>query len=84
MENRRLTIRTIAGKRGVSLSAVLNIFTNDLNMSNVGARLLPRLLSDHDKARRVKCFGVFLQRLILEGGEFLDRNVSLHEIWCSL
>lgn len=80
-KDRRLTIRAIANELDVSASVVFAIITNDLNMSKVSARWVPRLLSHNDKVRRVECSKEFLQRLARNGDTFLDRIVTLDETW---
>lgn len=81
LQDRRLTIRSIAERLGVSFAVVQEIITRDLNMSKVSARWVPRLLSTEDKARRVERSEHFLRRYRAEGERFLDRIVTLDETW---
>lgn len=80
-DDRRVTVRAITGRLGTSLSVVHQIITKDLRMSKVSARWVPRLLTDHDKQRRVACSGEFLRRYATDGEKFLDRIVTLDETW---
>ncbi|XP_062577987.1 protein GVQW3-like [Saccostrea cucullata] len=51
--DRRLTVREIAGKCGISKTTVHEILSGDLNMSRVCARWVPRILTTENLARRV-------------------------------
>lgn len=79
--DRRTTVRTIAGELGVSCSTVHGILTDELGMSKVSARWVPRLLSDTEKEHRVRCSQSFLSRYEAEGDEFLDRIITTDETW---
>ena len=52
----RITIvRVIANKLSVSCSTVHGILNEELGMSKVSARWVPRLLKDNEKELRVQC-----------------------------
>lgn len=80
-KDRRLTVRVIAAEIGISRTAVHKILTEELGMSKVSARWVPRLLSDFDRQRRVACSREFLRRYDAEGESFLDRIVTTDESW---
>lgn len=80
-DDRRLTIREIAARSGATQAMVQRILHADLRMSKVSARWVPRLLSDHDKERRVTASRELLDRFKREGVDFLDRIITLDETW---
>src|SRR5215469_17284062 len=53
MENRRISIGKIAAEVGVSRGTVHNIIHEELHMSKVSARCVPRLLTPFQKKTRV-------------------------------
>ena len=79
--DRRTTVRVMANELGVSCSTVHEILTEELGMSKVSARWVPRLLKDSEKERRVQCSELFLRRYDSEGDEFLDRIITTDETW---
>ena len=66
---------------GVSCSTVHGILTDELGMSKVSARWVPRLLSDKEKEQRVRCSRLFLSCCDVEGNEFLDMIITTDETW---
>lgn len=78
---RRVTVREIAEELSLTSYAVFRILTEELNMSKVSARWVPRLLRDTDKQRRVECSQAFLQRFDSDGEDFLNRIVTTDETW---
>ena len=80
-EDRRFTVRTISSQLGVSKSYIHQILTDNLHMSKVSARWVPRLLSDEQKATRVECSTEFLNRFEMEGDQFLDNIITMDETW---
>ena len=81
MADRRVTVRAIAEEVGMSCSTVHEILTNELGMSKVSARLVPRLLKDDEKEQRVRCSRAFLTRYETDGCAFLDRIITTDETW---
>ena len=79
--DRRVTVRDISDELGVSCSTVHGILTDNLGMSKVSARWVPRLLTDTEKENRVRCSQMFLSRYDAEGDEFLDRIITTDESW---
>jgi hypothetical protein len=56
------------------------IITQDLNMRTVCAKMVPKILSDDQKARRNEVSAEMLQRLESEPG-FLTRVITGDESW---
>ena len=76
--DRRLTVRVIADKLGMNSERVWRIITEDLGMRKICARMLPRLLNEGQKQRRVQ-----VCQDILEQTEpnLLKRVVTGDESW---
>lgn len=81
LRDRRITVRSISEDLGVSCSTVHRVLTQDLSMSKVSARWVPRLLKDSEKQRRVACSTEFLRRFEREGEQFLDKIITVDETW---
>ena len=75
--DRRTTVRVMANELGVSCSTVHGILTEELGMSKVKIRWVPRLLKDGEKERRVQCSELFLRRYDSE----CDRIITTDETW---
>jgi hypothetical protein len=45
MNDRRITIREVADKVGISIGSCHNIFSNVLSMKRVAAKFIPKLLN---------------------------------------
>jgi len=52
-ENRRLTVRSIAGQVNIERETVRKILTDDLDMRKVCAKMVPKELTEEQKQRRV-------------------------------
>ena len=52
-ENRRLTVRSIAEQVNIDRETVRKIFTEDLDMRKVCAKMVPQELNEEQKQRRV-------------------------------
>ena len=52
--NRRLTVREVADKVGISIGSCHQVFTEKLQMHPVSAKFVPRLLTDDQKENRVE------------------------------
>lgn len=76
--NRRLTVREVAEKCRVSKTTVHGILSQDLNMSHVCARWVPRLLTSEYLEKRVELSRQLLKDLT-EAAHFLDRIVTTDE-----
>ena len=79
--DRRFTVRCIAEELSLSYYTVQRILTDELNMSKVAARWVPRILTDENKQRRVECSQEFLNRYATQGDGFLDNIVTTYETW---
>lgn len=79
--DRRHTLRSLSAELGISTSTVHDILKQDLGMSKVCARWVPRLLKDHERETRVRCSEEFVRRVEQEGDTFLDRIVTTDETW---
>ena len=60
--DRRTTVKVIADQLKISVSTVHGILTDELYMSNVSARWVPRLLKDSEKECRVRCSAAAKQK----------------------
>ena len=78
----RTTVRVKANEFGVSCSTVHGILTEELGMSKVSDRWVPRLLIDknNEQESRIQCSEMFLSRYDVEGDDFLDRIIK-EETW---
>lgn len=73
--DRRQTVREISGQLDISKSSVHRILSDELSMSRVCARWVPRILKPEEKERRVNASREFLQRH-QEDETFLKRIVT--------
>jgi len=53
LENRRLTVRTMAERVNINRETVRKILTEDLDMRKVCAKMIPKELTEEQKRRRV-------------------------------
>lgn len=83
-KDRRITIRELQDRVDCSYGTVFNIIHQDLNMRRLCARWIPKMLNSEQKEQRVQCCTQFLQRLELEGDDFLERIVTVDETWLNL
>ena len=78
--DRRMTVRMLAEELGLGRESVRTILTEDLGMKKICAKMVPKLLSDDQKARRVDLSRDVLEHL--EGNpEFLDNVITGDETW---
>jgi len=78
--DRRLSIRAIAEDVGIDKMTVHDIIKNSLGMRKICAKLVPKLLTDEQKGRRVAVASEILDRLQTEP-DFLDRVITGDETW---
>ena len=83
MENRRVTIGGLCATLGLTHGTVHRIIDEDLKMSKVSARWVPRMLDDAKKEARVNCCEELLTRYQADPG-FLKRVVTMDETWIPL
>jgi hypothetical protein len=77
--NRRITVLELLQEVGISVGSVEEILHNELKVSKVSARWVPRLLSPEHRERRLVAVTELLQRYEREGAEFLDLIVTCCE-----
>ncbi|XP_052806297.1 protein GVQW3-like [Mya arenaria] len=80
-KDRRLKVRTLSEMFDVGYGTIHRILTEDLQMSKVHARWVPRLLKDYEKELRVRDSRTFLRRYKREGDGFLSRILTTDETW---
>ena len=78
--SRRLTVRMVADKQGMNSERVWRIITEDLGMKKVCAKMVPKLLNEGPKERRVQVCQDILEQLETEPN-LLKRVVTRNESW---
>ena len=78
--DRRLTVRMIADELGMNSERVWRIITEDLGMRKIFAKMVPRLLNEGQKERRVPMCQDILEQLETEPN-MLKRVVTGDESW---
>ncbi len=78
---RRMTIQKIADVIGLSYGTIKTILHNNLNLSKLSARWVPRLLSDEHKKKHLKMARDFTKHHFHKGKAFLDSIVAMDETW---
>lgn len=81
LEDRRITVEAIVQKVHISHGSVCNILHNDLHMSKVAARWVPRLLSPMQKDHRKETSIEMLQLFQADPDDFFDRLITMDECW---
>jgi histone-lysine N-methyltransferase SETMAR len=81
LNDRRVTLETLSENSGISHGSVFNIIHNELLMSKVSCRWVPRMLSADQKQVRMEISGELLARYSAEGAAFLSRIVTGDETW---
>ena len=61
-KNRQLTVRRIAEQVNIDRETVRNILTEDLDMRKVCAKMVPKVLTEEQKQRRVTICQAFWRR----------------------
>jgi histone-lysine N-methyltransferase SETMAR len=77
--NRRITVLELSQEVGISVGSVEEIIHNELKVSRVSARWVPRLLSPEYRERRLVAVTQLLHRYERKGAEFLDSVVICDE-----
>jgi hypothetical protein len=71
----------IAEELNLDRETVREILTEDLEIRNVSAKMVPRILSDDHRQRRLDgCSD--LSRQLAEGNNCMDRVITGDESWC--
>ncbi|XP_076037348.1 histone-lysine N-methyltransferase SETMAR-like [Oratosquilla oratoria] len=81
MEDRRLSSRQIATRMGISQERAVNILTNELGMSKVSARWVPRLFTPDQKRTRRTMSAENLELFEADPEDFMARFVTVDEFW---
>ena len=82
-ENRRLTVRSVAEQVNSDRETVRKILTEDLDMRNVCAKMVPKELTEKQKQRRVTFCQDLLERQdgilghVITGDEHGSTNTTL-------
>ncbi|KAI6653980.1 Histone-lysine N-methyltransferase SETMAR [Oopsacas minuta] len=79
-EDRRITLRELEERVGISKATLHSIITEDLEISKATARWVPKLLSKEQKRERVRVIKELLSRYKAEE-DFLNRIVTRDETW---
>ena len=79
-EDRRITLRELEERVGISKSTLYSIITEDLEMSKVTARWVSKLLRKEQKREGVRVSNELLSRYKTEE-DFLDSIVTGDESW---
>ena len=78
--DRRLTVRMIAEQVGIDWQTVWQIITEELRMQKICAKMVPKLLSDDQKAQRMQVCEDTLQN-IENDPELLTKVITGDETW---
>ena len=79
--DRRLTIKQISKKMNISRGTVHTILHEEMGLSKLSARWVPKTLSNLDKANRVEISRKNLDRMNSDPEHFFDRIVTQDETW---
>jgi histone-lysine N-methyltransferase SETMAR len=79
--DRRLKLQQIADIVGIGRESVRKILHEDLLMSKVCARWVPKSLSEEQKLKRMEVSQSLLDRYCLDRTDFLRRIVTVDETW---
>ena len=81
IENRRISLYELEEATGISYGSIHNILHDELHMSKVCARWVPKMLSDDMKQSRVTISGAMLTRYNTNPDDFHFRVVTCDETW---
>lgn len=79
--DRRVTVQDIALDVDLSVGTVHTILHEDLHLSKLAARWVPRLLTEEHKEKRLEMARDFTKRLFEQGEAFLRSIVTMDESW---
>ena len=80
IENRRISLYELEEATGISYGSIHNILHDELHMSKVCARWVPKMLSDDMKQSRVTISGAMLTRYNTNPDDFHFRVVTCDEM----
>jgi hypothetical protein len=72
LSDRRMTVQMIADEFQIGETSVYSILTEDLQMRNICAKIVPKLLTPEQKLRRKQCFSFPKCKLVLRGQHLGD------------
>ena len=79
--DRRLSIRMMSDELHLSRETVRKILTEELQMRKISAKLVPKILTDEQKERRMQVC-IDLSRRIEEDDDLASKIVTGDETWC--
>lgn len=80
-DNRRTSIKNIAGQLGIATGTVHSILHDDLNMRKVCAKFVPHHLTPEQKAQRAHASRNFIEAADMNEN-FLSNIITGDETWC--
>lgn len=80
-EDRRQTVRQVANRAGISRMSAFRIIHDDLEMTRVCARFVPRFLTDQHRRRRVEASTRNLEKYDEERSKFFKGITTQDETW---
>lgn len=83
MDDRRKTIRELSAEVGISFGSVQKILHKHLNMHYISQKLVPKMLTDEDKERRMVLAGDLIS-MADQDDDFLNNIIAGDETWCYL
>ncbi|XP_029167437.1 protein GVQW3-like [Nylanderia fulva] len=78
--NRRITVREVAENLNISIGSCHSIFTNDLGMTRVAAKFVPKLLNFDQKQHRINIAQEMLDS-VRDYPNLLQRVITGDESW---
>lgn len=81
LQDRRIKVKNIAGELGIAYGSVCDIIHNELHMTKVSARWIPRLLTPLQKTQRTECSEQLLELCDQNEDDFFSRLVTTDESW---
>ena len=78
--NRRITVREVAEDLNISIGSCHSIFTNDLGMTRVAAKFVPKLLNFDQKQHRINIAQEILDS-VRDDPNLLQRVITGDESW---
>ena len=78
-DHRCVTVEALAERHFVSTYTVFKVLKEDLGLVKKSARWVPKLLTEEQKAERVRCSNLFLEHYIVGGKDFLDKIITMNE-----
>ncbi|VEN48079.1 unnamed protein product [Callosobruchus maculatus] len=80
LANRRITVREVAEDLNISIGSCHSILTNDLGMSRIAAKFVPKLLNFDQKQHRVNIAHEMLES-VRDDPNVLQRVITGDELW---